>query len=25
MNYPVAPYEDLIGRYVTFGLKFKTD
>ena len=25
MNYPVVPYEDLIGRYVTIGLKFKTD
>jgi iron complex outermembrane receptor protein len=24
MNYPVVPYEDVIGRYFTVGLKFKT-
>jgi outer membrane receptor protein involved in Fe transport len=24
MNYPVVPYEDLIGRYFTLGLKFRT-
>ena len=24
MNYPVVPYEDLIGRCITIGLKFKT-
>jgi len=23
MNYPVTPYEDLIGRYFTLGVKFK--
>jgi outer membrane receptor protein involved in Fe transport len=23
MNYPVAPYEDVIGRYFTLGVKFK--
>ena len=23
MNYPVAPYEDLIGRYFTVGVRFK--
>jgi iron complex outermembrane receptor protein len=25
MNYPVVPYEDVIGRYVTVGVKFRTD
>lgn len=24
MNYPVVPYEDVIGRYFTVGLKFRT-
>jgi iron complex outermembrane recepter protein len=23
MNYPVVPYQDLIGRYYTVGLRFK--
>jgi iron complex outermembrane recepter protein len=25
MNYPVVPYEDIIGRYFTVGVKFQTD
>ena len=25
MNYPVVPYEDIIGRYFTLGLRLKLD